>query len=222
MKTSKVTLLAAISIAMAFTISCSSDNNSDGGGTNPSSSSGDGGSDNTQGNSGTFTDTRDSKTYKWVKIDEQIWMAENLNYDIGNSPCNRNDPANCTKYGRLYDWATAMTACPSGWRMPNDAEWNALIVIAGGFQVAGAKLKAKSGWNNGGDGTDNYGFSALPGGDANAANASSYIGERGYWWSSLEYAGINAYFWRIEYNYISVDRSYTYKEKKHSVRCVQD
>jgi uncharacterized protein (TIGR02145 family) len=106
-----------------------------------------------------FTDSRDGKSYKTVKIGEQVWMAENLNYKTDNSQCYDNNEANCNKYGRLYNWKTAKKACPQGWYLPSDDEWKKLANFAGGDEIAGKKLKAKSG-----GGTDVYGFSALSGG----------------------------------------------------------
>jgi len=138
--------------------------------------------------SGELTDSRDGKKYKTVKIGEQTWMAENLNYDAKGSMCYDKKPANCEKYGRLYNWETAESVCPSGWHLPSDEEWMALINAVGGSEGAGKKLKAKSGWKDtkmgSGNGTDNYGFSALPGGHRSWGYKD--IDRSGYWWSASD------------------------------------
>jgi uncharacterized protein (TIGR02145 family) len=113
-----------------------------------------------------FTDTRDGKVYKTVTIGGKRWFAENLNYDVPNTKtdvCLDNNAEHCAKYGRMYDWETAVKACPAGWRLPFDEDWTELINSVGGKSTAGMKLKSKTGWYGGG-GTDNYGFAALPGG----------------------------------------------------------
>jgi uncharacterized protein (TIGR02145 family) len=109
---------------------------------------------------------------------DYVWMAENLNIEIGNSVCYDNKEENCNQCGRLYDRETAFKACPEGWRLPDEKYWKSLVKveIKGGIGMiidimkaglpesldGGADLKAKSGWDNNGNGNDKYGFSALP------------------------------------------------------------
>jgi len=206
---------------------------------------------------GTFTDPRDKKVYKTVKIGKQTWMAENLNYDqgAGNSACYDNKPENCAEYGRLYDWATAMNidvkfneekwggsdvkhngVCPKGWHLPSSKEWKTLGDFAGGWwehndgELSGnKKLKAKSGWRDDlNDGTDNYGFSALPGGNGSSAGNFIDAGYYGYWWSSSEYSyspeyiGIGADFRYMGHFDVDASRDNTYKNFLYSIRCVKD
>jgi len=127
------------------------------------------------------------KKYKTVVIGTQTWFAENVNCPTDEgSRCYEDDPINCSKYGRLYNWATAMSVCPTGWHLPDYTELERLINYAGGKEIAGVKLKATSGWNNSGNGTNELGFSALPGGrfDPNDEYCFGDVGERGKWWGS--------------------------------------
>jgi uncharacterized protein (TIGR02145 family) len=168
-------------------------------------------------NTGTLTDKRDGKTYRTVKIGEQVWMAENLNYETGNSWCYGDNASNCKKYGRLYDWNTAMEGCPAGWHLPSRAEWTTLVNYAGGGSTAGKKLKTSS-WG----GTDDYVFSALPGSALDIDLGFEVLGSWGYWWTATEYTASHAYN-RIMYSgYTSVDENYIYKDTGFSVRCLQD
>jgi len=174
--------------------------------------------------SGTFTDSRDGKTYRTVKIGDQTWMAENLNYKTGKSVCYDKEKSNCQKYGRLYDWKTAMKACPAGWHLPSDKEWTALTDFVGGEDTAGTKLKSKTGWstNNGYKAaTDDYGFSALPGGYRWSGSFFS-AGYRGYWWSATEYGASNAWGRGMRNYYDYVTRYDDYKTFLFSLRCVRD
>jgi len=169
---------------------------------------------------GTLIDTRDNdKAYKTVVIGAQTWMAENLNYNVTGSRCYDNNIANCATYGRLYDWATALTVCPSGWHLPSDAEWTTLADFVGGNPQT--KLKATSGWGSN-NGTDDYGFSALPGG-ASATNGNFYyVGDRGMWFSSSEFETTSVW---IRYMYASSlfnFRGSYGKSDRLSVRCLKD
>ncbi|MDR3002313.1 MAG: fibrobacter succinogenes major paralogous domain-containing protein [Fibromonadaceae bacterium] len=172
--------------------------------------------------SGPITDFRDNKTYNTVKIGTLIWMAENLNYKTGNSLCYDNDEFNCKKYGRLYDWKTAMRACPKGWYLPGNSAWNDLMETVGGVEDAGRKLKSKTQW----DGIDGYGWSAIPsGGYFGWNNDYSLAGEGGVWWSaSYSYNMNENFYWVMNSNDESVHSNVTHEadEDKYSVRCVKD
>jgi uncharacterized protein (TIGR02145 family) len=175
---------------------------------------------------GVFTDNRDGKKYKAVRIGRQTWMAENLNYAASGSKCYENNSGNCAKYGRLYDWTTAKNVCPSGWHLPSAAEWNVLTAAVDGHETAGKKLKAKSGWNSfqgkSGNGTDEFGFSALPGGLGGSDGDFVLVGGSGLWWSANEYDSYRAYRWFMVCSDIAVGRNYHSKSDLYSVRCVQD
>jgi uncharacterized protein (TIGR02145 family) len=170
----------------------------------------------------TFTDTRDGKTYRTVKIDTAVWMAENLNFKAKGSVCYENKDANCEKYGRLYDWATALKACPAGFHLSSDDEWTALENAVGGPSTAGTKLKSTAGWNENGNGTNDFDFSALPGGYGTSGGDFYGGRRRGYWWSATESGASKA---RSRYMYCSsegVNWNYNNKTDLFSVRCVKD
>ncbi|MCL1956545.1 MAG: fibrobacter succinogenes major paralogous domain-containing protein [Fibromonadales bacterium] len=167
-----------------------------------------------------FTDSRDGKTYKMVKIGNQTWMAENLNYNASGSKCYDNQESNCKKYGRLYDWWTAKTSCPKGWHLPSDAEWTALTDFVGA-RKGGAKLKSTSGWNSNGNGRDSYDFAALPGG-CDSGDSFILVGNFGYWWSASENTANDAYSRYMGYSDESVLRYNNFKSYLQSVRCVRD
>jgi len=178
---------------------------------------------NAQG--GSFTDKRDGKTYRTVKIGNQTWMAENLNYKTGKSVCYDNKESNCRKYGRLYDWDDAMKACPAGWHLPSDEEWTALTDFVGGEEMAGTKLKSKAGWVDGEDykaATDDYGFSALPGGYRWSGGSFDIAGSRGSWWSATEYGATVARYRDVDYYGDNVGSGWSYKALMFSLRCVRD
>jgi uncharacterized protein (TIGR02145 family) len=133
--------------------------------------------------------------------------------------------ANCDKYGRLYTWRAAKTACPSGWHLPSSQDWGVLIDFAGGGNTAGKKLKARSGWDNNGSGTDDFGFSALPGGLRDSSGYFGLAGVVGRWWTATEdsdghddWAGAQL----MDYGHDDVDLGYGDKMRGVSVRCIMD
>jgi len=156
----------------------------------------------------TFTDTRDGRVYRTVKIGNQIWMAENFNlieYDgkvIGEY---YNKDLNIGAiHGRLYDWETAKIIAPPEWHLPSKEEWEELVDFAGGYDVSGKKLKAKVGWayneRISGNGTDDFGFAAFPSGICFAGQFFANLNYKGVWWTSTEMNPFTAYSRGIDHN----------------------
>jgi uncharacterized protein (TIGR02145 family) len=150
-------------------------------------------------------------------------MAANLNYASGSSWCYGLSPDNCAKYGRLYTWEAALGACPAGWHLPTKEEWNTLVRHVGVPSTAGRFIKSKTGWNDSGNGTDDYGYSALPGGNRTYDDFYN-VGNSGDWWSATEGAAEDgaglAYYRYVYYRYERVDELVGGKEVGRSVRCV--
>jgi uncharacterized protein (TIGR02145 family) len=190
-----------------------------------------------------ITDQRDGRVYRIVTIGTQTWMAENLNFNANGSVCYNNSPDSCAKYGRLYDWSTAMELpsscnssscanqvqsrhrgiCPVGWHVPSDAEWTTLVnfVTNGTGGGAGARLKSTTGWNSGGNGTDDFGFSALPGG-IGWSGVFTVVGSFGSWWNATEHDASNARRRIIESGVSHVNSGSSMKFGLFSLRCVKD
>jgi uncharacterized protein (TIGR02145 family) len=181
----------------------------------------------------TLKDLRDGQVYRTVKIGDQIWMAENLKYNAEGSLCYDDVDSNCVKYGPLYDWATAKNVCPTDWRLPTKKEMETLLAAASGGSTAGKVLKSKTGWpkdNDGfdGNGTDDYSFSALPGGRWEDGGPYSGVGISAYFWSLTAYSESSAYYMYLGYeNYVlgytsdKAEIDFNLKIHAFSVRCIK-
>ena len=187
-------------------------------------------------NDGVLKDPRDGKTYRTVKIGNQVWMAENLNFKNKGSSCFDKKQENCDKYGRLYTWKAAQKACPAGWHLPKRQELDALMELAqktaSDESKASAVLKSKTGWTNHGkkdeSGDDLLGFNALPVGymgDEEEGN-SPYISETyaAFFWSSTSDKDYNpdAYRLGLFYGDVHVAVGPLPKYYGMSVRCLKN
>ena len=169
---------------------------------------------------GSLTDSRDGKIYKTVQIGDQVWMAENLNYDPGQGGsgenkydwtwCYNQDSANCEVTGRFYTWAAAVDSvttgcgygktcelsgnvqgvCPKGWHLPSPTEWALLFDAVGGQSTAGKVFKTQSGWS------EYYGSNGTNdfGFSVLPAGGRDVDG-------TFAYVGYNSYFWSSTENY---------------------
>ncbi len=147
----------------------------------------------------TLKDPRDGKTYETVRIDNQVWMSENLNYASEKSFCYDNEQALCDRYGRLYTWHDALTACPEGWRLPTKEDFLKLIKKAGGKRSkrdpaswlnAGKALKSEAGWFYEGksrhNGKNTLGFNALSAGERSTTGEFENFATWTNFWSSTQ------------------------------------
>jgi len=192
---------------------------------------------------GEMTDERDGQTYQTVKLGDQTWLAQNLNYETdNNSWCYNDDPDNCETYGRLYDWDAAMTACPDGWHLASDEEWSALIKyldpranpsadlaeseIAGGMMKATGTIEDGTGlWRRPNkDATNLSGFSAVPSGTRFASGSFNMVSQHVMFWTSTEYGTDNAWTRMLDYNQSGIFRDNTAITKDYAVavRCIMD
>jgi uncharacterized protein (TIGR02145 family) len=199
-----------------------------------------------------YTDERDGREYETVQIGDQCWMAENLAYlpDVSPSSEGSNtepyyyvydyqgidvEEARATEnfqfYGVLYNWLSAMTACPDGWNLPGDDEWKILEGIADsqypvgdpewdltgprGYDAA-KHLKSETGWFGSGNGDDLYSFSALPAGQRYVNGEFINQGGNAYWWTYNE-------SW--QHSFSGIDKSHRYSvssDNGYSVRCIKE
>ena len=179
----------------------------------------------------------EGQTYKTIGIKTQMWMAENLNYEVENSYCNDNYFADsCSKYGRFYIWSAAVGKseeecgynktcgltgtvrgiCPEGWHIPTSSEWNTLYSAIGKSPYA---MQAK-GYDNWSSATDAYGFSAHPAGYYSARSYGN-VGLSAYFWSATEGGRSAADSWKLDASDAYLTLS-TRNDLGYSVRCLKD
>jgi uncharacterized protein (TIGR02145 family) len=182
-----------------------------------------------------FTDSRDGQSYDVVKIGDLKWMAENLNFETAGSFCPEGDARNCKRLGRLYSWAEARSVCPDGWRLPTKEDFESLVAAqSSSLSRAGAALKSRDGWFKKGNGSDEFGFNALPAGyrgailkaDDGAVTGGKFdgIGGYAYFWSATEDAEnpeSNAYYLFLSFSSDAASLNAFAKEDYRSVRCVR-
>lgn len=187
---------------------------------------------------GTFTDPRDNETYATVTVGNQTWLAENLRYDGVLSWVN---PTSDPIYGRFYSFLVAQLACPSGWHLPTDSEWNILEENLGCAGIYGnvndiysrgdhgTHMKSTFGWLNDGNGTNRTGFNAFPAGAYLVADGLVFdTGFLGQFWTATTSpdSGYQNEAWVREFSYEggAVTRTWELRKKWNgrSCRCVQD
>lgn len=153
-----------------------------------------------------------SQDIETVLIGSQEWMGKNLTIDTGNNRCYGDLIENCEIFGRLYDWETAVSACPEGFKLPTDEDWTILTQEVGGLAFAGNKLLM------GGE----SGFGALLGGNYNPdADIFSYQFRNGYYWTASEFSMNTSWMRHFEVEKTNVNRSTVAKHYYFSVRCLK-
>ncbi|MFO7656810.1 MAG: FISUMP domain-containing protein [Bacteroidales bacterium] len=173
---------------------------------------------------GNMTDARDGKAYKTVRIGNQWWMAENLNYNsFGGSWYYDNDSSNFFQDGRLYKWQNALNSCPSGWHLPTDNEWKTMEITLG-ISASDAEI---TGWRG-----TNQALSLFTGGPIgfNIRFAGQYypygaFGDHGAiatFWTSSGHDTENAWYRGFNLNHGDIHRYPYSKDYGYSVRCLKN
>jgi uncharacterized protein (TIGR02145 family) len=195
----------------------------------------------------TATDKR-GNIYSTVKIGRQTWMAENLRTTKFNDGTDiplitserawsrqkkpafswfNNDSLSGTSTGALYNWYTANSykLCPAGWHVPDDQEWDSLLLFLGGTENAGIMLKEQGDahWQKPNDGaTNESGFTAIPGGIRDIVGSFTYYGTKGQWWTTRDTTKELAWYRSLDYNSSSMTRHFSGKNEGYSIRCLKD
>ncbi|MCF0216052.1 MAG: fibrobacter succinogenes major paralogous domain-containing protein [Fibrobacteraceae bacterium] len=172
-----------------------------------------------------FKDLRDKQTYRTVKVDGLEWFADNLNFNTENSYCFKDDEDNCMAYGRLYTWNAARKACPAGWHLPTQEDFESLWTAAGADFNAGYLIKTNYGWAGKTNGNDTLKFSAMPAGNRFDDETYGNMEKFAFFWSDHDqFEGAEPGTARVWYlTHKSMAFSYMSKGKNFgfSVRCVR-
>lgn len=204
---------------------------------------------NFAGNSGKFADPRDGHNYRWVRIDKQIWMAENLawlpdeipptnntGYQVFSDKKNRDKPLRqltyYQDYGVIYQYDVALNACPPGWRMPLDYDWLKLesflginkdqLMLEGPRGEHGNLLKADSIWECYLPEINNTGFSAKPSGYYDNKKRSFFeIGKSTTFWS-VEVNKNTIWCRTLMIKKVKIERFKAPKQHAYSLRCIKE
>ena len=182
---------------------------------------------------GLMTDSRDNRTYKWVKIGKQNWFGENLQYDSGEKKMTMEGKTIYSNYnGRYYNYSQAKSACPKGWHVPSDGEWKELeteigihpddIDILGYISRAGLNtLPGKELISN-----EELMFFARTSGlltkDEYGLFKVSQTRDKGYYWTSTKSDEVNAIFRIIGKDFDGIVRDKLGTQNYFSCRCVED
>lgn len=159
----------------------------------------------------------DGTPYATVMVDTCEWLAENL---MDTEKCGRSWDNG--SYGRLYDWEAAGCSCPAGWRLPDSQDWVVWEREYGQSGLGRMMKSATDDWTLGGKGTNNSGFSGLPGGYMRAAASSvNDQGIKGYWWS-LTREGTNPAYYELSNQSSDLTAKTLTRTNGLSVRCVRN
>ena len=171
---------------------------------------------------GVLVDERDGKSYSTVVVGDQVWIKDNMNYEMQGSYCYEDDSTKCSKYGRLYTWDAAKSACPSGFHLPSYDEYDTLFKNLGGAIDFGKNYKSTTGWVNNGNGRGREEFTVYPAGFRELEGDYDDEGWLACYWSSTEADDGTIYYAFVYQNYINVPWRKDEKGFGYSVRCVKD